>query len=68
MRRVSRSSGRRPVEDLGRAVADCLERLDTYAGAPCTEAVADYVPHKVLAPVYETYRALAIRAQGRVAR
>jgi hypothetical protein len=56
------------VEDLVRAVADCLDRLDTYAGAPCTDAVADYVPHKVLAPVYETYRALAARAQERVAR
>ena len=44
-------------------MADCLDWLDTYAGAPCTEAVADYVPHKVLAPVYETYRALATRVQ-----
>lgn len=61
-------AGSRSVEDLARAVADCLDRLDTYAGAPCTEAVADYVPHKVLAPVYETYRALAARAQERVAR
>jgi glycosyltransferase involved in cell wall biosynthesis len=61
-------AGSRSVEDLVRAVADCLDRLDTYAGAPCTDAVADYVPHKVLAPVYETYRALAARAQERVAR
>jgi glycosyltransferase involved in cell wall biosynthesis len=61
-------AGSRSVEDLVRAVADCLDRLDTYAGAPCTEAVADYVPHKVLAPVYETYRALAARAKERVAR
>jgi glycosyltransferase involved in cell wall biosynthesis len=53
----------RSVEDLVRAMADCLDRLDTYAGAPCTEAVADYVPRKVLAPVYETYRALAARVR-----
>lgn len=55
-------AGSRSVEDLVRAVADCLDRLDTYAGTPCTEAVADYVPHKVLAPVYDTYRVLAARA------
>jgi glycosyltransferase involved in cell wall biosynthesis len=55
-------AGSRSVEDLVRAVAHCLDRLDIYAGAPCTEAVADYVPHKVLAPVYETYRVLAARA------
>ncbi len=56
-------AGSRSVEDLARAMAVCLDRLDAYAGAPCTAAVADYVPHKVLAPVYETYRVLAPRAE-----
>ncbi len=56
-------AGSHSVDDLARAVAHSLDRLDTYAGAPCTEAVAEYVPNKVLAPVYETYRVLAARSE-----
>ncbi len=51
----------RSVEALASAMATCLDRLEAYRGRPCTEAVADYVPRKVLAPVYETYRVLAAR-------
>ncbi|MGQ0592748.1 MAG: glycosyltransferase family 4 protein [Gammaproteobacteria bacterium] len=56
-------AGSRSVVDLASAIAACLDRLDAYAGVPCTAAVADYVPHKVLVPVYETYRVLAARAE-----
>jgi glycosyltransferase involved in cell wall biosynthesis len=51
----------RSAEALSTAIAVCLDRLAAYAGAPCTEAARDYVPEKVLAPVYQTYRDLASR-------
>lgn len=52
------ASGRTAAE-LAAAIQQCLENLDRFRGAPCTEAVADYTPEKILAPIYETYRRLA---------
>jgi glycosyltransferase involved in cell wall biosynthesis len=46
---------------FARAVLDLLARRDACCGEPCTDAVRDYVPHKVLVPVYENYRMLAYR-------
>lgn len=57
----------RTAKDLASAIATGLDRIEAYAGLPCTEAVADYVPQKVLAPVYETYRLLAACGQRRAA-
>lgn len=46
-------------EALSQALERCLERA--YPSQACTAAVADYVPAKVLQPVYEQYRRLAHR-------
>jgi len=40
-------------------VLELLSNKQAYVGAPCTEAVRDYVPAKVLSGVYENYRMLA---------
>lgn len=45
-----------------------LELLSTGGacrGRPCFEAVRDYVPQQVLAPIYENYRVLARRGSSR---
>lgn len=49
-------------EAFARAVLELLSKREAYRGQPCTDAVRDYVPRKVLAPVYENYRRLAGRA------
>jgi glycosyltransferase involved in cell wall biosynthesis len=44
---------------FARAVLRLLSHRDAYRGEPCTDAVGDYTPGQVLAPVYQNYRALA---------
>jgi glycosyltransferase involved in cell wall biosynthesis len=44
---------------LAQALARCLERLDSYRGAPAVAAAGAFVPEKVLAPFYANYRRLA---------
>jgi glycosyltransferase involved in cell wall biosynthesis len=46
-------------EAFAGAVLELLSNRGACRGQPCTEAVEDYVPGKVLAPVYENYRVLA---------
>jgi hypothetical protein len=36
-----------------------ISRPESYTARACVAAVADYVPDKVLAPVFEQYRRLA---------
>lgn len=48
-------------EAFARAVLELLSKREACRGQPCTDAVRDYVPRKVLAPVYENYRRLAGR-------
>jgi glycosyltransferase involved in cell wall biosynthesis len=45
------------------AVLELLSNRDACRGEPCTDAVGDYVPDRVLAPVYENYRMLARNAR-----
>lgn len=52
------ATGRTPAE-LAEAIQRCLDNLDRFRGTPCTRAVEDYTPAKVLAPIYENYRRLA---------
>ena len=40
-------------------IAACLTRLASLSGKPCSDSVAEYVPERVLAPVFQSYRALA---------
>jgi glycosyltransferase involved in cell wall biosynthesis len=44
---------------LAAGIIRCLEKIDTYKGKPCTQAVKDYVPEKILQPIYANYRRLA---------
>jgi glycosyltransferase involved in cell wall biosynthesis len=46
-------------ESVAQALSGLLSRLDSYAAPACAAAVADYVPKKVLQPVFEHYRRLA---------
>jgi glycosyltransferase involved in cell wall biosynthesis len=52
-------------EALAQALEHCLERPERYTRRACTGAVAEYVPKKVLQPVFEHYRRLAQPAPAR---
>lgn len=52
----------RDVSDFTDALETALGHLTAWRGAPCLEAAADYVPAKVLAPIYANYRRLAGRS------
>jgi glycosyltransferase involved in cell wall biosynthesis len=45
-------------EGVAQAISQVLSTSDRYTAAACLAAVADYVPNKVLAPVFEQYRRL----------
>lgn len=47
------------ADDLARAIVNCRERAESYRGEPCSLAVQQYTPRKVLAQIYENYRRLA---------
>ena len=49
----------RTASAISEAVDRALNRLEEYSGLPCTDAVKQYTPECVLAPVYENYRKLA---------
>lgn len=46
-------------ESVAQSLSGLLSRLDSYTPRACAAAVADYVPKKVLQPVFEHYRRLA---------
>jgi glycosyltransferase involved in cell wall biosynthesis len=48
----------RSPDGFAGAICRCLGNLEKYSGAPCLDAASQYVPSKVLKPVYETYRQL----------
>jgi len=48
-------------EAFARAILELLSKRGAWRGDPCTDAVRQYVPGKVLGPVYENYRTLARR-------
>ena len=47
------------TESLSVAILHCLNSSDVYRGLPCTRAISEYVPSKVLKPIYQRYRELA---------
>ena len=49
----------RTAEALANAMRMCVKNLHVYSGMPCIDATIDYVPEKVLVPIYENYRRLA---------
>lgn len=49
----------RSAETLSAAICSGYQQYKRYRGTPCTDAVADFVPSKVLAPFFENYRRLA---------
>ena len=46
-------------ESLADAIRHCHENIEHYRGRPCTDAVQDFTPAKVLRPIYDNYRRLA---------
>lgn len=47
------------------AIKEVLRNLDALGGEPAIAAIRDYVPAKVLEPVYENYRRLGRTSNGR---
>ena len=52
------------AQALASAIDQCLAKSDVYRGGPCTSAVSEFTPQKVLEPIYENYRALARQCEG----
>ena len=50
-------------DQLAHAMAKCLKYAEKYRGEPCTVAILDFLPEKVLKPIYDNYQKLA--AKGR---
>jgi len=48
----------RSPDGFASVICRCLGNLEKYSGTPCLDAASQYVPSKVLEPVYETYRQL----------
>jgi len=49
----------RSSQSIAAAILDALDKRDTISGLPCTDAVENYTPERVLEPVYKNYRNLA---------
>ncbi|KPK26438.1 MAG: hypothetical protein AMJ61_09025 [Desulfobacterales bacterium SG8_35_2] len=49
----------RSPESFSATIISCLDKIAQYRGSPCSNAVSEYIPAKVLEPVYENYRLLA---------
>ena len=47
------------AQALSEAIANVLENHESLYGMPCLQAVGDYTPQRVLAPIYDNYRRLA---------
>lgn len=45
-------------DHLADAMTHCFLNVTRYRGEPCTTAVQDFMPEKVLEPIYENYRRL----------
>ena len=52
------------ADSLVCAIRHCRESIERYRGKPCTDAVQDFTPAKVLRPIYENYRRLAAKPAG----
>jgi glycosyltransferase involved in cell wall biosynthesis len=50
-------------EQLADSMGRCLRNAERYRGRHCTDAIQDFLPEKVLKPIYENYQKLA--AEGR---
>ena len=49
----------RDPDHLADAMEKCLLNVPRYSGEPCTNAVREFMPEKVLQPIYDNYRKLA---------
>jgi len=47
---------------LAQEITRTLHQLNNYTGSPCIDAVAEFIPEKVLQPIYENYRRLVRNA------
>ena len=46
-------------DKVAETMETCLRYTKQYRGVPCSEAVTEFTPLKVLSPIYENYRKLA---------
>ena len=56
----------RSAEAFAQCLADVIDRLPAYAGAPAYAATTAFQPNGVLGPVYENYRRLAAGLKPRL--
>lgn len=49
----------RSIEDFAACMADVVDNLLRYRGAPAVDAIRTFQPAEVLAPVYENYRKIS---------
>lgn len=49
------------AETLANAILQCRNHIEQYRGKPCSDAIRDYTPQKVLQPIFENYRRLAFQ-------
>jgi hypothetical protein len=42
-------------------MAECLGNMEKYRGEPCRDAILDFLPEKVLKPIYENYQKLVAK-------
>lgn len=55
----------RTIKGLTEAILLCIDNIEKYRGKPSLEIAAEYVPEKILAPIYDNYRHLALARKAR---
>ncbi|TRZ54001.1 glycosyltransferase family 1 protein [bacterium] len=51
-------------DSLASAILACMKHYDVFNGNPCLDVALNYTPSKVLKPVYENYRHLAVLSRS----
>ena len=57
-------SSEHTADAITEKIVRCRSNIEAYRGKPCIDAVRDYTPQKVLAPVYQNYRDLSAQSDG----
>ena len=50
------------AESFASAILHCIAHTDQYRGEPCVAAIQDFTVQKVLEPIFDNYRQLAVNA------
>lgn len=57
-------AGDHSPDSLASAILACMKQYDVFNGKPCLDVALNYTPSKVLKPVYENYRRLAVLSRS----